>query len=139
MTKLKSDTGLLAPGLMDLSAVSELPDEEYFGPFLQLIRYDRFDDAIRMSNKTRYGLAAGLFCDDGATYQTFYAHIRAGIINWNRPLTGASSAAPFGGIGMSGNHHPSAFYAADYCAYPVASMEAESLSMPDQLSPGITI
>lgn len=139
MTKLKSGTGLLSPGLMDVSAVSELPDEEYFGPFLQLIRYDRFDDAIRMSNETRYGLAAGLFCDDAATYQTFYAHIRAGIINWNRPLTGASSAAPFGGVGMSGNHHPSAFYAADYCAYPVASMEAESLSMPDQLSPGITI
>jgi succinylglutamic semialdehyde dehydrogenase len=139
MTKLKPGTALLSPGLIDVSAVSEPPDEEYFGPFLQLIRYDRFDDAIHMSNKTRYGLAAGLFCDDAATYQTFYAHIRAGIINWNRPLTGASSAAPFGGIGISGNHHPSAFYAADYCAYPVASIEAESLSMPDQLSPGITI
>ena len=38
---------------------------------------------------------------------------------------GASSEAPFGGIGLSGNHRPSAYYAADYCAYPVVSMEAE--------------
>jgi succinylglutamic semialdehyde dehydrogenase len=139
MTKLKPGTALLSPGLMDVSAISDLPDEEYFGPFLQLVRYDRFDDAIQMANNTRYGLAAGLFCDNATTYQTFYAHIHAGIINWNRPLTGAISAAPFGGVGISGNHHPGAYYAADYCAYPVASIEAESLSMPDRLIPGITI
>jgi succinylglutamic semialdehyde dehydrogenase len=138
MTKLKPGTALLSPGLMDVSPINDLPDEEYFGPFLQLIRYDRFDDAIQMANKTRYGLAAGLFCDDASMYQIFYTHIRAGIINWNRPLTGASSTAPFGGIGISGNHRPSAYYAADYCAYPVASIEANSLSMPDQLSPGLT-
>ncbi|MFP1495713.1 hypothetical protein ACLB1Q_03515 [Escherichia coli] len=38
---------------------------------------------------------------------------RAGIVNWNKPLTGAASTAPFGGIGASGNHRPSAWYAAD--------------------------
>ena len=92
-----------------------------------------------MANNTRYGLAAGLLSDDSELYEIFRSKIRAGIINWNRPLTGASSGAPFGGIGISGNHNPGAYYAADYCAYPVASMEAESLSMPDQLSPGITI
>jgi succinylglutamic semialdehyde dehydrogenase len=47
------------------------------------------------------------------------------VINWNRPTNGASSAAPFGGVGLSGNHRPSAYYAADYCAYPVASNEME--------------
>ena len=34
---------------------------------------------------------------------------------------------PFGGLGASGNHRPSAYYAADYCAYPVASFEAEAV------------
>jgi succinylglutamic semialdehyde dehydrogenase len=139
MSKLKPGTALLSPGLMNVSAINDLPDEEYFGPFLQLIRYDDIHKAIQMANNTRYGLAAGLFCDDPGTYQIFYSRIRAGIISWNRPLTGASSAAPFGGIGISGNHRPSAYYAADYCAYPVASMEAESLNMPDQLNPGITV
>ncbi|MGH8807350.1 MAG: succinylglutamate-semialdehyde dehydrogenase, partial [Noviherbaspirillum sp.] len=56
---------------------------------------------------------------------------------WNRPTTGAASTAPFGGIGKSGNHRPSAYYAADYCAYPVASIENHLLEMPKQLSPGL--
>jgi succinylglutamic semialdehyde dehydrogenase len=47
------------------------------------------------------------------------------VINWNKPTNGAPSNAPFGGVGLSGNHRPSAFYAADYCAYPVTSSEAE--------------
>jgi succinylglutamic semialdehyde dehydrogenase len=47
------------------------------------------------------------------------------VANWNRPTTGAAGTAPFGGLGDSGNHRPSAYYAADYCAYPVASFEAD--------------
>ena len=52
--------------------------------------------------------------------------MRAGVINWNRPTNGASSGAPFGGVGRSGNHRPGAWYAADYCAYPVSSHESEA-------------
>ena len=52
-------------------------------------------------------------------------------------VTGASGAAPFGGIGDSGNHRASAFYAADYCAYPVASVELEQSQMPASLNPGL--
>jgi len=52
-------------------------------------------------------------------------NIRAGVVNWNKPTNGAPSSAPFGGVGLSGNHRPSAYYAADYCAYPVVSSEAE--------------
>ncbi|MEH6473478.1 MAG: succinylglutamate-semialdehyde dehydrogenase [Halopseudomonas sp.] len=135
--KLEAGTGLLTPGLIDVTAIAALPDQEYFGPLLQLIRYDSFEQAIELANQTSYGLSAGVFCDDRALYQQFLLHSRAGIINWNKPLTGASSAAPFGGIGASGNHRPSAFYAADYCSYPVASVESEQLQLPAQLSPGL--
>ncbi len=41
-------------------------------------------------------------------------------------VTGAAGAMPFGGLGESGNHRPSAYYAADYCAYPMASFEGSS-------------
>jgi len=58
-------------------------------------------------------------------YDQFWAGVRAGVINWNKPTNGAPSNAPFGGVGMSGNHRPSAFSAADYCAYPVTSSEAD--------------
>lgn len=133
-------TGFVTPGLVDVTNfVKELPDEEYFGPLLQIIRYTTFDEAIDLANNTSFGLSAGLLADNRDDYEYFFKRIRAGIVNWNKQITGASGAAPFGGVGASGNHRASAFYAADYCAYPVASIEAESVSLPDILSPGLSI
>jgi len=60
-------------------------------------------------------------------------------LDWMTALTGAASTAPFGGVGASGNHRASAYYAADYCAYPVASLETPSLVLPATLTPGITL
>jgi len=116
----------LTPGLIDMTDASDKPDVELFGPILQIYRKDSFEDAITEANNTRYGLSASLISQDPKLYDQFWANIRAGIVNWNRPTNGASSSAPFGGIGWSGNHRPSAFYAADYCAYPVVSSEADS-------------
>ncbi|WP_026376895.1 succinylglutamate-semialdehyde dehydrogenase [Aestuariibacter salexigens] len=135
---LDPETGFVSPGIVDVTAiVDSMPDEEHFGPLLKVIRYSDFDQAIEQANNTSFGLSAGLLADSEADYHYFFARIRAGIVNWNRPITGASSAAPFGGIGDSGNHRASAYYAADYCAYPVASVELEQVSMPATLSPGL--
>lgn len=139
MQRLVDGTALLSPGILDVSNVTNLPDEEYFGPLLQVQRYRSFPEAIKLANATRFGLAAGLLSDSAARYDEFWKAARAGIVNWNKPLTGASSAAPFGGIGASGNHRPSAYYAADYCAYPVASLEAALLTLPAQLPPGMQL
>jgi len=139
MKLLAESTGLLSPGLIDVTDAKDLPDEEYFGPLLTLVRYDSFDQAIDMANNTSFGLSAGLLSDSREEYDYFLPRIRAGIINWNKQITGASGASPFGGIGASGNHRASAFYAADYCAYPVSSIEADALTMPAQLSPGLDL
>ena len=139
LTHLEAGTGLVSPGLIDVTAIDALPDEEYFGPLLQLVRYSDFDQAIKLANQTRYGLSAGLLADSREDYDYFLARIRAGIVNWNKQITGASGAAPFGGVGASGNHRASAFYAADYCAYPVASVEADTVSLPATLSPGLSL
>jgi len=120
-----SDRPYLTPGLVDVTGV-EVADSENFGPLLQLIRAPDFDAAIARANATRFGLAAGLLSDDEGLYRRFWSEARAGIVNWNRPTTGAAATAPFGGPGLSGNHRPSAYYAADYCAYPVASIEADT-------------
>ncbi|MET0587673.1 MAG: succinylglutamate-semialdehyde dehydrogenase [Novosphingobium sp.] len=117
------DLPFLAPAIIDVTAVKERPDIELFGPILQVTRADDLDEAIAEANNTRFGLSAGLIGGSPEEYNRFWTNIRAGIVNWNCPTTGASSSAPFGGIGLSGNHRPSAFYAADYCAYPVASSE----------------
>ena len=119
------DKPFLTPALIDVTEVRDRPDEEIFGPVLQVIRVPDFDCAIEEANNTRYGLAASLIGGSPEMYDTFWANVRAGVINWNKPTNGAPSNAPFGGIGLSGNHRPSAFYAADYCAYPVTSSEAD--------------
>ena len=137
--QIEVGTGLLSPGIIDVTAVADLPDEEYFGPLLQVLRYEHFEDAVKKANNTRFGLSAGLFSESSAQYDYFIQRIRAGIVNWNRPITGASGAAPFGGPGDSGNHRPSAYFAADYCAYPVASVESETLKMPATLAPGLQL
>ncbi|MFL6720263.1 MAG: succinylglutamate-semialdehyde dehydrogenase [Sphingomonas sp.] len=121
----QADRPFLTPALIDVTAVRDRPDEEIFGPVLQLIRVKDFDAAISEANNTRYGLAASLVGGSPELYDKFWAGVRAGVINWNKPTNGAPSTAPFGGVGMSGNHRPSAFYAADYCAYPVTSSEAD--------------
>ena len=139
MTQPQANAALLTPGIIDVSAVAERPDEEFFGPLLQVIRYADFDAAIDEANNTQYGLAAGLLSDSNARYQHFWLRSRAGIVNWNKQLTGAASSAPFGGVGASGNHRASAYYAADYCAYPVASLETASLALPATLTPGVTL
>ncbi|MDQ3077225.1 MAG: succinylglutamate-semialdehyde dehydrogenase [Pseudomonadota bacterium] len=119
------DRPYLTPALIDMTSAKERPDEELFGPVLQLVRVKDFDAAIDEANNSKFGLAASLLSNDPKLYDRFWANVRAGVINWNRPTNGAPSNAPFGGVGMSGNHRPSAYYAADYCAYPVTSVEAD--------------
>lgn len=127
MIRHNGDSAFVTPGIIEMTDTDKFPDEEHFGPMLQVWRARDFDEAIALANDTRFGLAAGLFSQTKENFEKFLALSRAGIVNWNRQTTGASGAAPFGGIGHSGNHNPSAYYAADYCAYPVASMEGEQL------------
>ena len=119
------------PAILDVTGL-DVPDEEIFAPVLQVRRVADFDAALAAANATRFGLSAGLISDDDALWARFRVEARAGVVNRNRPTTGASSDMPFGGVGDSGNHRPSAYYAADYCAYPVASLEADRVV--DQLA-----
>jgi succinylglutamic semialdehyde dehydrogenase len=125
MTQPREGLPFLTPGIVDVSEMKERPDVELFGPLLQVSKADDFDEAIAEANNTRFGLSASLIGGTPKDFEHFWAEVRAGVINWNRPTNGASSKAPFGGIGLSGNHRPAAWYAADYCAYPVASTEME--------------
>ena len=78
--------------------------------------------AIEEANNTAFGLSAGLISDNRELFDKFVNEVSAGVINFNTTTTGASGSAPFGGAGMSGNLRPAGFYAADYCAWPKASI-----------------
>jgi succinylglutamic semialdehyde dehydrogenase len=108
-----------------VTGITQRPDEEIFGPVLQIIRVPDFDAAIAEANNSRFGLSAALVGGSPALYDRFWANVRAGVVNWNRPTNGTPANAPLGGTGLSGNQRPSGYYAADYCAYPVVSSEAE--------------
>lgn len=126
MTRPIAGRPFLSPGIIDLTDMPDRPDIELFGPLLQIIRVPDFAAAIHEANNTRFGLSASLIGGSPEQYNEFWANSRAGVVNWNATTNGATSSAPFGGIGLSGNHRPSAYYAADYCAYPVVSSEMET-------------
>lgn len=115
----------VTPGIIDVSNMVERPDIELFGPLLQVVRAPDFERAIDEANNTNFGLSAALIGGTAQQYDEFWANSRAGIVNWNAATTVKSDAAPLGGVGMSGNHRPGAYYASDNCAYPVVSSESE--------------
>src|SRR5690606_19974234 len=62
---VKRDGAFVHPSLIDVTGLSP-PDEELFGPVLQVYRASDFDHALDIANATRFGLAGGLISDDAA-------------------------------------------------------------------------
>jgi len=128
------DGAYLRPALIDMTKATDVADDELFAPLLQIFRVSSgsgaIDAMIAHANATQYGLAAGLVSDDAALWDYTRPRLRAGIVNWNKPTTGAASSMPFGGPGHSGNFRPGAYYAADYCAWPQASQTAVAPASP---------
>jgi succinylglutamic semialdehyde dehydrogenase len=137
MTRSPRSPALVTPGLIAMDQAQTVSDCEHFGPLLIVQEATDLDDAIRLAGQTRFGLSAGFLGEKVEDFHYFLHHVRAGVINWNRQTTGASGKLPFGGIGWSGNHQPSGFFAADYCSYPVASLESHVLSDASQEVPGL--
>lgn len=84
--------------------------EEVFGPHVAIIPYPHGDlqEAVRIHNDTRYGLAGGIVTDDFREARFFKKKARIGLAYWNLPTIGAEVHLPFGGLKKSGNGHPSA-------------------------------
>lgn len=135
--RLNHGPAYVSPGLIDVTALPSRKDEETFGPLLQVIRVADFEAALDEANNTKFGLAAGLISDSADLFQRFEAEVRAGVLNWNRQTTGASGSAPFGGVGQSGNHRPAGYYAADYSAWPMASLIAPGAVRDDEAIVGL--
>lgn len=130
-----NSTGVhLTPAIVDVSEVTTRQDDEVFGPLLQIIRVTSFEQAMIELNSTKYGLAAGLISEDVLEQKQFWAQAHAGVCSINAPTAGAASNLPFGGVGASGNHRPSAYYAADYCAWPQAGRHNPKIALPEAIA-----
>jgi aldehyde dehydrogenase (NAD+) len=78
-----------------------LAQEEVFGPVLSIIPFDSEDDAIRIGNDTRYGLASGIWTTNLSRALRVSREIHAGTV-WVNTYRAASVMAPFGGYKESG-------------------------------------
>jgi aldehyde dehydrogenase (NAD+) len=78
-----------------------IAQEEVFGPVLAILPYTDTDDAVRIANGTRYGLAAGVFGGDADRAYAVAGRLRAGQVDVNGGMF--NTKAPFGGFKQSGN------------------------------------
>ena len=85
----------------NVSPESEIAQEEIFGPIATLFSYRDLDDAIRLANRSKFGLAAYIYGDDLDEARTLAGRIRAGTVYINGG-GGIRPDAPFGGWGASG-------------------------------------
>jgi aldehyde dehydrogenase (NAD+) len=88
--------------LRDVAPDSPAAQDEFFGPVVCVMPFDTEDDAIRIANSTRFGLAAYVHTNSINTALRLCRELKAGGIGVNGKMMPASYAAPFGGLGLSG-------------------------------------
>lgn len=82
-------------------AMSQIMNEEVFGPVLALTPFRDDEEALRMANATRFGLAAGVWTRDVRRAHTMARRLQAGTV-WINTYRALTFNSPFGGYKMSG-------------------------------------
>lgn len=85
----------------DVDPASRLANEEIFGPVLAAIRFEDYDDAVRIANQVDYGLTASVFTRDLGTALAFARDVEAGYV-WVNDSSKHFPGAPYGGVKNSG-------------------------------------
>lgn len=123
----------MTPGVLKWPRLTLEEDGELFAPIVQLAVAQNDEDALEQANASRFGLAASVFTASRSRWEALCPRLEAGCVNWNVGTAGASSALPFGGLGLSGNHRPAAAFSVDSCAAPIAHLEesSDAAAVPD--------
>jgi acyl-CoA reductase-like NAD-dependent aldehyde dehydrogenase len=108
--KRPSDPALAAGNFIEPTVFADvrndmkIAQEEIFGPVVVIIPFDGEDEAIRLANDVRYGLAAGVWTRDASRAHRVAHALEAGSI-WVNHYSAYPSEAPFGGFKESGTGH----------------------------------
>ncbi|MAU84878.1 MAG: succinic semialdehyde dehydrogenase [Gordonia sp.] len=100
----------LGPFFFEPTVLTGVSDEmtcfadETFGPVVSIYPVDSTDEAVKLANATQYGLNACVFAGSSAEANAIADQLRAGTVNINEGYAAAwgSTAAPMGGMGISG-------------------------------------
>jgi aminomuconate-semialdehyde/2-hydroxymuconate-6-semialdehyde dehydrogenase len=91
--------------------------EEVFGPVAGLVPFDSEDEAIRLANDTKYGLAASVWTNDLERGHRVAGEMRVGI-SWVNNWFLRDLRSPFGGAGMSGIGREGGTHSLDFYSEP---------------------
>ncbi|MFA5060592.1 MAG: aldehyde dehydrogenase family protein [Candidatus Omnitrophota bacterium] len=78
-----------------------IAQEEIFGPVLAVIKFSGEEEAVKIANDTKYGLAACVWTKDPQKANTVARQLRCGTV-WINTYGGFYNEAPFGGYKQSG-------------------------------------
>lgn len=87
--------------LVDVDNAMPIAQEEIFGPVVCLIAYDDEDDAVRIANASKYGLAGGVWSGDDRRAVAVARRLRTGSVTVNG-FPAPFPRVPFGGFKQSG-------------------------------------
>jgi succinate-semialdehyde dehydrogenase/glutarate-semialdehyde dehydrogenase len=87
--------------LVDVAPDSPILDEEIFGPVAPIVTFETDDEAVRLANKTEFGLVAYVYTSDLSRGLRISQRLETGMVGLNRGLV-SDPAAPFGGFKQSG-------------------------------------
>ena len=83
------------------AALQKLP-EEIFGPVLQIVRADTFEEALRLPSEHPYGNGVAIFTRNGHAAREFAARVNVGMVGINIPIPVPVAYHTFGGWKRSG-------------------------------------
>jgi malonate-semialdehyde dehydrogenase (acetylating)/methylmalonate-semialdehyde dehydrogenase len=97
------DGYFLAPTLLDhVRPDMQSYKEEIFGPVLQILRADTFEEAVRYPSEHQYGNGVAIFTRNGDFARRFASSVEVGMVGINVPIPVPVSYHSFGGWKRSG-------------------------------------
>jgi len=88
----------VGPSLFDrVTADMESYKEEIFGPILQMVRAESFEEALALPSQHQYGNGVAIFTRNGNAAREFAARVNVGMVGINVPIPVPVAYHSFGG------------------------------------------